>query len=147
MEQTPYAIESLGPCRYQSPIHLGTEPGDRLADFTPDSARVVVPLDLDVIHGYVARRQDPPSLELAGPRDIRFRYRILSEMINGQPVPRSRENPYPFSRTAFIDLSYYLSVNDSGLISWGQAIRQMIGHTNLPEYVGDIETEAPYRPE
>ncbi|MBI3737930.1 MAG: DinB family protein [Chloroflexi bacterium] len=28
-----------------------------------------------------------------------------------------------------------------------QAIRQMLGHKNLPEYVGDIETEAPYRPE
>ncbi|HLF25673.1 MAG TPA: DinB family protein [Anaerolineae bacterium] len=28
-----------------------------------------------------------------------------------------------------------------------QAIRQMLGQTNLPEYVGDIEAEAPYRPE
>ena len=28
-----------------------------------------------------------------------------------------------------------------------QAIRQMLGHAALPEYVGDIETEAPYRPE
>jgi hypothetical protein len=28
-----------------------------------------------------------------------------------------------------------------------QAIRQMLGHANLPEYVGDIEIEAPYRPE
>ena len=28
-----------------------------------------------------------------------------------------------------------------------QAIRQMLGHSNLPEYVGDIEIEAPYRPE
>ncbi len=28
-----------------------------------------------------------------------------------------------------------------------QAIRQMLGHQNLPEYVGDIEFEAPYRPE
>jgi uncharacterized damage-inducible protein DinB len=28
-----------------------------------------------------------------------------------------------------------------------QAIRQMLGHTDLPEYVGDIEVEAPYRPE
>lgn len=27
------------------------------------------------------------------------------------------------------------------------AIRQMLGQTDLPEYVGDIETEAPYRPE
>jgi uncharacterized damage-inducible protein DinB len=28
-----------------------------------------------------------------------------------------------------------------------QAIRQMLGHPNLPEYVGDIEIDAPYRPE
>lgn len=28
-----------------------------------------------------------------------------------------------------------------------QAIRQMLGQKDLPEYVGDIETEAPYRPE
>ena len=28
-----------------------------------------------------------------------------------------------------------------------QAIRQMLGHKNLPEYVGDIEGEAPYRAE
>lgn len=28
-----------------------------------------------------------------------------------------------------------------------QAIRQMLGHADLPEYVGDIEVEAPYRPE
>ncbi len=28
-----------------------------------------------------------------------------------------------------------------------QAIRQMLGQTNLPQFVGDIETEAPYQPE
>ena len=27
------------------------------------------------------------------------------------------------------------------------AIRQLLGHRRLPEYVGDIETKAPYRPE
>ena len=27
------------------------------------------------------------------------------------------------------------------------AIRQMLGHTNLPEFVGDIDSEAPYQPE
>ena len=27
------------------------------------------------------------------------------------------------------------------------AIRQMLGHVNLPEFVGDIDSEAPYRPE
>ena len=28
-----------------------------------------------------------------------------------------------------------------------QAIRQMLGHANLPEYVGNIEKQAPYHPE
>ena len=28
-----------------------------------------------------------------------------------------------------------------------QAVRQILGHTNLPEFVGDIGREAPYRPE
>lgn len=28
-----------------------------------------------------------------------------------------------------------------------QAMRQLLGHKDLPEYVGDIEGEAPYRPE
>ncbi len=27
------------------------------------------------------------------------------------------------------------------------AIRQLLGHTDLPEFVGDIDAEAPYRPE
>jgi len=28
-----------------------------------------------------------------------------------------------------------------------QAVRQLLGHTNLPDFVGDIEREAPYVPE
>ena len=32
-------------------------------------------------------------------------------------------------------------------IGEAQAIRQMLGQANLPEYVGDIEAEAPYCPE
>ena len=28
-----------------------------------------------------------------------------------------------------------------------QAVRQMLGHKNLAEYVGDIDNQAPYRPE
>jgi hypothetical protein len=28
-----------------------------------------------------------------------------------------------------------------------QAIRQNLGHTNLPQFIGDIHSEAPYRPE
>lgn len=29
----------------------------------------------------------------------------------------------------------------------GMAVRQMLGHTNLPDFVGDIDAQAPYRPE
>ena len=32
-------------------------------------------------------------------------------------------------------------------IGENMAIRQMLGHTNLPEFVGDIDGEAPYRAE
>lgn len=56
-------------------------------------------------------------------RDVRYRYRILPEMLNGKPVPRSEVNPYPFSREAFIDMSYALSVNESGQASWAGAVR------------------------
>jgi hypothetical protein len=28
-----------------------------------------------------------------------------------------------------------------------QSVRQMLGHTDLPQYVGEIEEQAPYRPE
>jgi hypothetical protein len=27
------------------------------------------------------------------------------------------------------------------------AIRQLLGHTNLPEFIGDLDRAAPYRPE
>ncbi len=32
-------------------------------------------------------------------------------------------------------------------IGEAQAVRQLLGHANLPEFVGDIEPEAPYVPE
>ena len=32
-------------------------------------------------------------------------------------------------------------------IGESMATRQLLGHTNLPDFVGDIDTEAPYRPE
>lgn len=63
-----FAIEKLGPCRVPSPIHLGTEPGDLLADFTPDDARALAEVDLDKVMAYVKRGETPPAMELAGPR-------------------------------------------------------------------------------
>lgn len=62
---------------------------------------------------------------------------LLTELLlNGQPVGQSLG-----SALRRITYHYWYHIGEI------QAIRQMLGHTNLPEYVGDIETEAPYRPE
>jgi hypothetical protein len=62
---------------------------------------------------------------------------LLTELlINGQPVGQSRG-----SALRRITYHYWYHIGEI------QAIRQMLGHINLPEYVGEIEAEAPYRPE
>ena len=57
-------------------------------------------------------------------------------LLNGEPVGQSRG-----SALRRITYHYWYHIGEI------QAIRQMLGHTRLPEYVGNIETEAPYRPE
>ncbi len=67
-----YTIERLGPAVIPSPIHLGTEPGDLLADFIPDESRVLSEIALDKVQGFIVQNQSPPSFELAGPRERIF---------------------------------------------------------------------------
>jgi len=57
-------------------------------------------------------------------------------LVNGEPVGQSRG-----SALRRITYHYWYHIGEI------QGIRQMLGHTSLPEYVGDMETEAPYRPE
>jgi hypothetical protein len=57
-------------------------------------------------------------------------------LVDGKPVGDSRG-----SVLHRITYHYWYHIGEI------QAIRQMLGHTDLPEYVGDIEMEAPYRPE
>src|SRR5215211_2693469 len=57
-------------------------------------------------------------------------------LLNGEPLGQSRG-----SALRRITYHYWYHISEI------QAIRQMLGHQSLPEYVGDIETEAPYRPE
>ena len=64
-----YEIARLGPAKIPSPIHLGTEPGDLLADFVPDKKRVLSEISLDKVTEYIKRGETPPSLEAAGPRE------------------------------------------------------------------------------
>ena len=62
---------------------------------------------------------------------------LLSDLpLNGESVGQSRGS-------AFRRITYHYWYHIGEI----QAIRQMLGHTNLAEYVGDIEVEAPYRPE
>jgi len=57
-------------------------------------------------------------------------------LLNGESVGQTRG-----SALRRITYHYWYHIGEI------QAIRQMLGHKDLPEYVGDIETEAPYRPE
>jgi 6-phosphofructokinase 1 len=63
-----FKIDTLGPAKIKSPINLGTEKGDLLADFVPDASRVVTEVSLEKIMAYVNEGKEPPSWELAGPR-------------------------------------------------------------------------------
>jgi hypothetical protein len=55
---------------------------------------------------------------------------------NGQPTP------YIFGSLVQRVIYHYWYHMGENL-----AIRQMLGHTDLPEFVGDVDGEAPYRPE
>ena len=62
---------------------------------------------------------------------------LLKELLrNGKPVGQSLG-----SALRRVTYHYWYHIGEI------QAIRQMLGQTDLPEYVGDIEIEAPYRPE
>ena len=67
MDET-FRIETLGPARVASPLELGSGPGDYLADFTPDDARVVGDVSLATLKEFFDRGEEPPSMERAGPR-------------------------------------------------------------------------------
>ncbi|MBW2526803.1 MAG: ATP-dependent 6-phosphofructokinase [Deltaproteobacteria bacterium] len=66
--QDLFQIETLGPANIQSPLDLGTEPGDSLADFTGDDDRVVADPLMASVGEFVARGETPPSLQIGGPR-------------------------------------------------------------------------------
>ncbi len=72
-----------------------------------------------------------PYLETLTTEDL-----LKDLLLNGESVGQSRG-----SVLRRITYHYWYHIGEI------QAIRQMLNHANLPEYVGDIETEAPYRPE
>lgn len=65
-----YDIKRLGPARITSPLQLGSEPGDLLADFTPDDAYILAHIDSETLTAYKRRGEAPLSIERAGPRRL-----------------------------------------------------------------------------
>jgi len=62
-------IETLGPRRIPSPLGLGNEPGDDLADYLPDDQRVLYHVSTRETKPYLDRGEDLPCFEAAGPRE------------------------------------------------------------------------------
>ena len=63
-----FSIENLGPAKIKSPINLGTEPGDLLADFTDNDSRILLDVDAKKVMSYLNKGEEPPCFEQAGPR-------------------------------------------------------------------------------
>ncbi|MCC6613137.1 MAG: DinB family protein [Anaerolineae bacterium] len=67
---------------------------------------------------------------------------LTTELLLTTPVVDGRAIPFTYGslllRTTY---HYWYHMGES------QAIRQLLGHTNLPEFVGDIDGQAPYVPE
>ena len=55
---------------------------------------------------------------------------------------RGREVPITFGNMVLRTIYHYWYHNGEN-----QAIRQLVGHSGLPDFVGNIDDEAPYRPE
>lgn len=69
-----------------------------------------------------------------------FLSQLTSESILQPYIYEGKPTEYPVgSRIQRVLYHYWYHTGENA------AIRQMLGHTNLPEFVGDIEDEAPYR--
>ncbi len=58
--------------------------------------------------------------------DIRYRYRIIPPVVDGRPVQRSMDGPYPYSPEAVIALAYGSSINDDGPDTWAAAVQRFV---------------------
>lgn len=67
---------------------------------------------------------------------------LTTEMLK-QPVVVDGEEVGETAGTFLLRVIYHYWFH----IGEAQAIRQMLGHTDLPDFVGDVGTHAPYRPD
>jgi uncharacterized damage-inducible protein DinB len=67
---------------------------------------------------------------------------VTSEKLQAKVVRDGKPSPYIYgSLLQRVIYHYWYHIGEN------MAIRQKLGHTNLPQFVGDIDGEAPYQPE
>jgi uncharacterized damage-inducible protein DinB len=98
----------------------------RLALFHPDAHALQCPVRA------ITEAADP-WLDTLTPRDLAERRRIILD---------GAEIEFTFGTDLQRVIYHYWYHTGEN-----RAIRQLLGHTNLPEFVGDIDNKAPYRPE
>ncbi len=64
-----FTIRTLGPTRFVSPLQLAQADSVGQAEFTSDQDRLLFHEDWEVVRGFIERGEQPPTLELAGPRE------------------------------------------------------------------------------
>jgi uncharacterized damage-inducible protein DinB len=114
---------------------------------TRAQGKIVVP-DLNDLTGYGKPASTPPLdqmwtawrtvTEAADP----YLESLTSELLTTHMMVNGKQHPESIgSMLRRVTYHYWYHTGEA------QAIRQMLGHTNLPEFVGDIHDEAPYVPE
>ena len=64
-----FTVPTLGTCKVPSPLALNMSQGDEIGNFTDDSQRLLVDASLSSYREYLQAGIEPPSFELAGPRE------------------------------------------------------------------------------
>jgi hypothetical protein len=96
--------------------------------------------------GYGKPASTPPLSEMldAWRQITRETAAVIAAMADADLLLYPPEFPYRWETngTLILRVTYHYWFH----LGEGQAIRQLLGHTGLPEFVGDIGAEAPFRP-
>lgn len=81
-------------------------------------------------------------------RHVEFRYRISVTSVNGMPVQRTLQRPFPFSNNALLRKSSQLNADEEGNVNWADSVQRAITGsitTFISEHNIDYLTAPAYR--
>lgn len=116
--------------------------------FLSQAQGITIRPDLNKLVGYGRPASTPPLAEMiAAWREVTDASEAyvagLTTEILASPWERDGKSFPMNAGTRLLRMLYHYWYHTGEILG----IRQMLGHTNLPEYVGNIEKRAPYRPE